>query len=131
MAEPLWVDKELLLQLHAEILAETGGAPGLRSEALLESALARPINRYAYEGLEDLVELAATYAVAVSSNHPFVDGNKRAAFISLGQFLLDNGLELNADHDDATAIILGVAAGEVDIAALTAWLRPRVSKPAA
>jgi death-on-curing protein len=71
VAEPLWVDKALLLQLHDEIVTETGGARGIRSKPLLESALARSINRYAYEGLEDLVELAATYAVAISSNHPF------------------------------------------------------------
>ncbi len=116
------MDKELLLQLHAEIIAETGGIAGLRSEELLESALARPINRYAYEGLDDLIELAATYAVAVSSNHPFLDGNKRAAFVCLGQFLSDNGLDLIAQSDDATDIMLRVAAGEVGVAELAAWI---------
>jgi death-on-curing protein len=123
------MDKELLLQLHAEIVAETGGVPGLRSNDLLESALARPLNRYAYEGLDDLVELAATYAVAISSNHPFLDGNKRAAFMCLGLFLSDNGSELEADPDEATEIMLGVAAGDIGVEKLSAWLRTRVSPP--
>jgi len=86
-----------------------------------------PLNRLAYEGVEDLVELAATYAVAIASNRPFVDGNKRAAFMALGVFLEDNGLTLTAGDDDATGIVLGVARGEVSIAALTDWLRPRVA----
>lgn len=126
MIEPVWMDEELLLKLHDEVLRETGGACGVRDLHLLRSALARPLNRYAYEGVTDLVELAATYAVAISGNHPFIDGNKRAAFMALGLFLDDNGLELIADGDDATQAMLAVAAGELDIPALTEWLRTRV-----
>lgn len=126
MIEPLWMDEELLVRLHNEVLRETGGASGIRDINLLRSALARPLNRYAYEGVTDLIELAATYAVAISGNHPFVDGNKRAAFMALGLFLDDNGLELIADGEDATKTMLAVAAGELDIPALTAWLRTRV-----
>ena len=126
MVEPVWMDEELLLKLHDEVLRETGGACGVRDLNLLRSALARPLNRYAYEGVADLVELAATYAVAISGNHPFIDGNKRAAFMALGLFLDDNGLELIADGDDATQAMLAVAAGELDIPSPTEWLRTRV-----
>jgi death-on-curing protein len=126
MTEPLWLDRDLVLLLHDDILGATGGAAGVRDEGLLDSALARPVNRFAYEGVDELIELAAIYAVAIASNHPFVDGNKRAAFMALGVFLEDNGLMLAATDDDATEIMLGVARGEVSIEILTEWLRPRV-----
>lgn len=126
MTEPLWLDRELILLLHDDILAATGGAPGVRDTGLLDSALARPLNRFAYEGLADLVELAATYAVAIASNHPFIDGNKRSAFMALGLFLEENGLTLAATDDDAIEAMLGVARGEVTIEALADWLRSRV-----
>lgn len=124
-AEPVWLDKPLMLALYDDVVVASGGAAGLRDEGLLESALARPINRRAYEGVDDLLELAATYAVGIASNHPFVDGNKRMAFIALGQFLEDNGIVLTADADDATEIMLSVATGKTDIAALAAWLQSR------
>jgi death-on-curing protein len=79
-----------------------------------------------YEGVDDLLELAATYAVGIAGNHPFIDGNKRAAFMGLGLFLDDNGLSIEAAREDATQIMLGVAEGTIDIDRLTAWLRPRV-----
>lgn len=126
MNEPVWIDEALLIRWHDLVLAETGGASGVRDQGLLNSALARPVNRHAYEGVADLIELAATYAVAVASNHPFVDGNKRAAFMALGMFLEDNGLWLAAEPDDATQVMFAVAAGEIGVAELTDWLRPRV-----
>lgn len=125
MAEPVWLDKPLLLALYEDVVVASGGAAGLRDEGLLESALARPINRRAYEGVEDLLELAATYAVGIASNHPFVDGNKRMAFIALGVFLADNGIVLTANDEDATQIMLSVARGESDIGALSEWLETR------
>lgn len=88
----------------------------------MESALARPQNRFLYEQVEDLLELAATYAVGIAKNHPFIDGNKRVAFIALGQFLLDNRIILAASDEDATAIMLSAAQGETDIDQLAAWL---------
>ncbi len=127
MSEPLWMDQGLLVRLHHEILRVTGGASGVRDEGLLTSALARPANRHAYEGVVDIVELAATYAVGIASNHPFVDGNKRAAFMALGLFLEDNGLRLVSTQDDATEAMLGVARGEIDIPTLANWLRSRVA----
>lgn len=123
MAEPLWLDRELVLALYEDIVAASGGAFGVRDEGLLESALARPINRFHYDGCEDLVELAATYAAAISGNHPFIDGNKRVAFVAMGQFLDDNDLMLVATNDDATVAMLALASGEAELPALTAWLR--------
>ena len=127
MAEPVWLDKALVLALYADVTAASGGAAGLLSEGLLESALARPINRRLYEGIDDLLDLGATYAVGVASNHAFVDGNKRIAFMALGQFLIDNGVLLTAKDDEATEIMLGVARNEVSIDQLAAWLRDRTA----
>lgn len=129
MAEPVWLDEALILALYEDVVAASGGASGVRDQGLLRSALARPVNRRLYEHVDDALELAATYAVGIASNHPFVDGNKRMAFIALGQFLADNGVVLTAKPADATAIMLGVAAGEVDIPHLTEWLRPRTLRP--
>jgi death-on-curing protein len=118
-AQPVWLDKVLMLALHDDVVVASGGAAGLRDEGLLESALARPINRLLYEGVDDLLELAATYAVGIASNHPFVDGNKRKAFMALGQFLEDNGVILTASPADATTVMLSVAMGQASIADLT------------
>lgn len=129
MTEPVWLDKALMLALYEDVVAASGGAVGLRDEGLLESALARPTNRYIYEQVSSVLELAATYAVGIASNHPFLDGNKRMAFIALGQFLADNGIVLTATPDDATAIMLGVAKGDVGIGDLSAWLETRTLQP--
>ncbi len=126
MREPVWLDKALILALYEDVVVASGGAVGLRDEGLLESALARPINRRLYEGVDEIAELAATYAVGIASNHPFIDGNKRMAFIALGQFLADNGLSLTASDEDAIAVMLGVATGAVGIEDLTVWLATRV-----
>jgi death-on-curing protein len=126
MAEPFWLDRAMLLDLYEDVVAASGGAFGVRDEGLMDSALARPLNRMAYEGVSDLLDLAATYAVGISSNHPFIDGNKRVAFMAMGQFLNDNGLDLIASEDDATATMLRVARGELTIEELADWLRTRV-----
>lgn len=134
MSEPVWLDKALMLGLYADVVAASGGAVGLRDEGLLDSALSRPLNRFAYENLSDLHELAATYAIAISANHPFIDGNKRMAFMALGQFLDDNGFELTASDDDATEVMLRVARNELTIDVLADWLRTRtrpIGSPAA
>lgn len=125
MTEPLWLDKALLLALYDDVVVASGGAAGLRDEGLLESALARPVNRRLYENIDDLLALAATYCVGIASNHPSVDGNKRMAFIALGQFLEDNGIVLTATDDDAIAVMLGVATGAMNIDDLTDWLGSR------
>ncbi len=125
-AAPVWVRVEALKVLHERSLAVHGGPSGVRDEGLLESALERPKNRFHYEGVADIVELAATYAMAISGNHPFVDGNKRAAFHAMAMFLRLNGLRLVADQADAARTIFKLAAGELDISALADWLRARV-----
>lgn len=117
-----WIDKAALLALHDESLAEHGGATGIRDEGLLDSALARPLNLAAY-GEPALADLAACYGVGVAKNHAFVDGNKRAAFLSVGLFLAINGYRLVATQADATLAMLAVAAGEVDEAQFADWIR--------
>ena len=121
-----WVDKRALLLLHDESLAEHGGLPGLRDEDLLDSALARPLNLVAY-GDPDVCELAAYYCVGLAKNHPFVDGNKRAAFLALGLFLYSNGQRLVASQAEATLAVLAVASSEWDEPTLAAWLRERIA----
>jgi death on curing protein len=117
-----WIDKAVLLLLHDESLAEHGGASGLRDEGLLDSALARPLNLAAYE-TPDAAALAASYALGLAKNHAFVDGNKRAGFLSIGLFLYNNGYRLTATQIDATVTMLAVAAGEMDEAQLAEWIR--------
>ena len=117
-----WVDRGALVLLHDESLAEHGGASGLREEGLLESALARPLN-LAADGSPDVHALAAAYGVGLAKNHPFVDGNKRAAFLAVGMFLRLNGWRLTAPQADAMLTMLAVAAGQMDEAAFAHWLR--------
>jgi death-on-curing protein len=121
-----WIDRRALLLLHYESLAEHGGASGLRDEGLLDSALARPVNAAAY-GEPDVAGLAAAYAFGLAKNHPFVDGNKRAAFLAAGLFLMLNGHRLRASQSDATLAVFGLAAGDVDEAAFADWLRKTAS----
>ena len=127
-AEPRWISKQALLILHDRSISLHGGAAGLRDEGLLESALGRPVNRFHYEGESDILALAATYLVAVASNHPFVDGNKRAVFLAAGLFLRRNGWKLTASQADAARTVLEVAAGARDVDALEVWFR-RWSEP--
>lgn len=117
-----WVDKQALLLLHDESLAEHGGAAGIRDEGLLESALGRPLNLDAY-GTPDFADLAASYAIGLAKNHAFVDGNKRTAFLATGVFLHLNGYRLGVSQVDATLTMLAVASGEMDEAGFADWLR--------
>ena len=123
-----WIDRLALELLHDESLAEHGGASGLRDEGLLESALARPLNLAVY-GQADVADLAAAYGVGLAKNHPFVDGNKRVAFLAVGLFLALNGWRLVASQADATLTLLAVAAGEIDEATFARWLRAHSRAP--
>lgn len=117
-----WIDRQALLLLHDESLAQHGGASGLRDEGLLDSALARPLNLSVY-GEPDAAGLAAAYGVGLAKNHAFVDGNKRAAFLAVGLFLALNGYRLHATQADATLTMLSVAAGDIEEAAFADWIR--------
>ncbi|TXN66034.1 type II toxin-antitoxin system death-on-curing family toxin [Methylobacterium sp. WL18] len=120
--EPEWLTTADVINAHAKQLRIFGGASGIRDPGALESALGRPINRWRYEGTE-LPELAAAYAFGIVRNHPFVDGNKRAGFLAMLGFLLLNNVRFAPDKAEATAVILGLAAGEIDESGLTRWIR--------
>jgi len=122
----VWLDRAVLIAAHDEQLAEHGGEAGFRDEGLFDSALARPPNLAAYES-PDACALAASYAVALAKNHPFIDGNKRTAFVAMELFLLLNGHELNASDADCVLAMLAVASSEWDEATLAAWLREHVA----
>lgn len=128
MKEPVWIEKDALLLLHAKGLARFGGAEGIRDEGLLDSALARPRNAFLYDDQKEIVALAASYAFGLAKNHPFVDGNKRAAFMATGVFLAVNGYVLDADIVGAIQAVLALAAGEIDESRFTAWLKQNVER---
>lgn len=107
---------------HAQALMKHGGPAGLRDDGLLESALARPRNVYAYESVSDVCRLAVSYATGILRNHPFMDGNKRAAFIALSMFLDLNGSRLTANPKEAANVFFKAAAGELNEEGLKAWL---------
>lgn len=119
---PEWLDTPIVIAIHDEQLAIHGGSAGLRDEALLESALGRPRNKWAYEGAE-LAELAAAYGYGFARNHPFVDGNKRTALLAIYTFLGMNDVDFVVPEADAAAIILALAAGEVSEESLTRWIK--------
>ncbi len=122
MTDPIWMDALDAVIMHDRELTMHGGSAGIRDHGLLESALARPKNHWAYaESTPSLAALAAAYAVGISSNHPFVDGNKRTALVVSFAFLDVNGLEVTASQEDAYLTILGLAAGEVSEEELAAW----------
>ena len=122
MSEPFWLTRQMIVAIHDEQLTIHGGASGLRDEGMLESALDRAKNKWAYEDAE-LPELAAAYAFAIARNHPFVDGNKRTSLLALYTFLGLNGFDFVVPEAEAAAIILALAAGEVSEESLTRWIK--------
>ena len=120
--EPIWLTPDLMIDIHAEQLALFGGPIGLRDRGMLESALGRPLNKYAY-GENDLAVLAAAYTFGLARNRPFVDGNKRAAFAALIVFLGLNDIDFRVEETHATAMILEVAAGNIGEEGLARWIR--------
>lgn len=121
MKEPIWVLRGVVLIAHEQSLAEFGGAAGIREEGLLDSALSKPENLFAY-GTPSVFELAASYGFGLVKNHPFVDGNKRIGFIVAVVFLQLNGWRLEASEVDATLRTLALAAGELSEAEFAEWL---------
>ena len=122
MNEIRWLTRQMVEAFHHESLARYGGAGGIRDEGLLESALARPQNRAAYEDDATLFALAADYCVGIVRNHPFVDGNKRAGLLSPRVFLTLNGYRFEPDEAVTVEMIRGLAAGEVEESALIKWI---------
>jgi death-on-curing protein len=120
--ERAWVTYDQVIAIHSRQLRRFGGAPGLRDDGLLRSALERPTNKWHYEQAE-LPELAAAYGFGLAKNHAFVDGNKRIAFVTMVVFLRKNGVRFAPDQAQATAMILALAAGEVSEQSLARWLR--------
>src|SRR5580698_3207167 len=122
MSEPIWMEMVDAVIFHDMELAAHGGSTGLRDAGMLESAIMHPRNLWAYaETPPPLTRLAAAYAFGISSNHPFVDGNKRTALVVSFAFLDVNGLTVTASQEDAYRTILGLAAGEVDEQQLAIW----------
>lgn len=123
-----WLSRRVVTSVHLKQLQRHGGGQGTRDEAMLESALARPQNLAAY-GTPSVFELAASYAFGIARNHPFVDGNKRTAFVSAVLFLRINGQILKADQAEAAIMVLRLAAGELQEPELAEWLRRRSAPP--
>jgi death-on-curing protein len=119
--EPKWLTLDMVRALHAEIIAAFGGSPGVRDTGLLESALDRPRNLFAYGDGPSMFELAAAYCVGIVKNHPFIDGNKRTGLLSARAFLFRNAYLFEPEERDEVTIMVALAAGELDEAALAAW----------
>jgi death-on-curing protein len=123
----VWISRALALAIHDRQLAEHGGGSGVRDDALLDSALARPEQRFAYgDPRPDLAGLAASLAYGLARNHPFVDGNKRTAAVACEVFIVLNGASLEADDLELYPQYVGLAEGSISEADFANWLRPRV-----
>lgn len=125
IAEPVWIEAELALAIHDRQLAEHGGPIGVRDASALESALGRPRNQWAY-GEVDLCSLAAAYAYGVASNHPFVDGNKRTAWVLARLFLVLNEVRIAFAPEEAIHMVLALASGTLTEVEVAEWFRTRL-----
>ena len=121
MNEPEWIEKETVFCLHEQSLHEHGGSVGIRDESLLDSALGKPQNLFAY-GQPNIFDLAASYAFGLVKNHPFVDGNKRTGFVTAVLMLELNGFQFTAEEADAAVKTLALAAGEMTESGYAAWM---------
>lgn len=130
MKEPIWIDTRDAVVVHAFVGFQHGGPPGVRDYGLLESALARPLQIYAYEEGADIVRLAMAYTAGIVSNHPFFDGNKRTGFLVGLLFLEMNGFRFLASEAAATEAVMDLASGKLNEAAYERFLRANVKKPA-
>lgn len=128
MKDPRWMSRLVVEAIHLDQIREHGGFPGLRDEALLESAMARPQNKFSYRKRCDLATLAAAYTFGILRNHPFQDGNKRTAFLTGVTFLGLNGADFEANQEKVVEITLGAAAGAVGERELEKWFRSRSSE---
>ena len=120
--EPRWLRRDAVRAIHEAQIAEHGGLAGVRSEELLESALARPPTRGSFDESADLIAVGATYAIAIARNHPFVDGNKRVAWVAMRTFFVLNDVQLTFSPAAAVETMLALAANELDDEAFIAWV---------
>jgi len=125
--EPIWLGTDIALAIHDRQLAEHGGPSGVRDQGLLESALAKPVNKWDY-GESDLCTLAAAYAFGVARNHPFIDGNKRTAWVLARTFLVLNDCHLVFEQEAAISTVQSLAAGELTEEELASWFREHITK---
>ncbi len=125
MTDPVWVNPAAVVRIHADSLIEFGGAPGIRDQGAIDSALARPRNLVAY-GQPDLCDLTAAYTAGLCSNHGFVDGNKRTAFLTGFTFLYENGYAIAAEQAEVVAAMLSLADHTLNEAGYAAWLREHI-----
>jgi death on curing protein len=126
VTDPVWLAPDLPLVLHERLVDDFGGLTGVRDRGLLESAMARP-RQFAAYGAPSLVELAAAYAAAIVRNHPFIDGNKRVAFMLAYVFLARNGFPLKVDETAATRAMLDLASGDLSEQAFARWLADNIA----
>lgn len=126
--EPRWLSRLVVDAIHADQLRQHGGLPGVRDENVLESALARPRQKWAYDPASDLAMLAAAYAFGLVRNHPYRDGNKRIGFLVLATFLGINGHELDTTDEDVVTTMLALADGSLTEAMLTTWVRDHLRR---
>ena len=125
--EPAWISEELVIAVHARQITEHGGSAGIRDKTLLQSALARPQQLYAYGNPSpDIAALAASLAYGIAKNHPFVDGNKRTAAVLCELFITVNGMSLEASDQEMLNVFLALAEGSLNENQLANWIRPRL-----
>lgn len=124
----VWLSRQLILAIHDEQLTEHGGAVGVRDDGLLDSALARPLNRAGY-GEPDSAELAAVCSIGIARNHPFLDGSKRTAYVVLETFLALNGCAFPVSDAEAVVVMLAMATGEMPDDEFIAWVRGNTTSP--
>ena len=122
MTEPKWLDVDLVEAIHARAVSQFGGSHGIRDRGLLESALDRPRNHWAYGQQPDLFSLAAAYCAGIVRNHPFVDGNKRTGDLCIRAFLFCNGYAFEPDEREEVNMITSLAAGQLDDSTLARWI---------
>lgn len=122
MNQPIWLTQQMILAIHEDLISSYGGLSGVRDSGLLSASLARPRHRFSYQQEVSLLELAAAYGFAFCKNHPFVDGNKRTAFMAMYVFLGLNGYGFTAPEPEVVLVMEGVASGEIDENALQVWL---------
>lgn len=127
MQEAKWIRQDVVHSVHGRQIAEHGGLDGVRDPGLLDSALSRPLNLFSYgQPPPDLADLAAAYAYGLAKNHPFLDGNKRTAFVICRLFLLVNGRDLSTDKEDRYFTFMKLSEGELEEKQLAAWIRDQL-----